>query len=148
VPIRVTLHKSAQTRFKKRACAAYPSEMIGFLIGQNANGLIMTVEDIWYPPDWKEHANEWRVEFQPDWYPSAAEYAELVGLTLIGTAHTHCYKWNEEHEPVLSKADQSDWGQHDLIAGVAVVVKQKNGSKRCRDMSFYGPTVPVDLTVV
>jgi proteasome lid subunit RPN8/RPN11 len=148
MPIRVTLHKKAQTRFKQRACRAFPVEIVGFLVGKNVDGMILTVEDIWYPPDWKDHADEWRVEFQPNWYADALTYAQSRGLSLIGTAHTHTYSASHEHEPVLSNADREDWGKHDLVAAVAVVVKHKNGKKTCRDMAFFGPAVNVDLTVV
>lgn len=145
-PITVSLPRHLRRRWNRWACKAFPSETLGYILGQRVRGGLSAFE-LYIPSDVSDYADEVSIDTPDHWLPEADEAAAEVGLRVIGRVHTHPRKWSD-WAGSMEDAGQSEtdlkpgW---DGAEGITLVVEQEDGSLRCRTR-FYGPSRPAVTT--
>ena len=145
--IQVSIPRRLVTGYKIRACRAWPSEFIAYIIGRR-DGDSYQILDIWYPKNWKACCVEGQVNGDAAWWRDAMEFAAAKKMMPMGTIHTHTYRAGlTVFDEIPSLVDRESWEELDRITGITNVVELSNGKKRCSDPVFHGPPNNAEVTI-
>ena len=144
--IRLTVPPAVERSLIRQARKVYPIEMFAYLLGTIAGDSI-TIDDVWFPENLKEHSGPNSVTPQPEWAIEAHEQAREDGLTIVGWSHSH--PATREEGDLLRDRSQSegdlDCGIRLSVSGVVVVQDVGKKKRRLRaSLRFWGPTIQVE----
>ena len=144
-PVKVELPSKLVKEFKCEAKKAFPKETLAYILGR-INGHNFDVEELWWPDDINNHTSTDEIRLQPYWAAEAQEHAKEHGLQIIGTIHTHPYKYGEVKGPDRAPSENdldSELACYGLI-GICRVVENKNGHLRT-SIRLWSPMLDVKI---
>ncbi len=142
------ISKKLIKQFKDECKEAFPKETLTYLCGDLEQNII-TIEELWSPPDVLKYATKDSILLQPSWSVDAIDYAKENDLIVCGDAHSHpvSYKYNYSVSHWPSEADIVSRGlAWQQITGICVVREGPSG-RLSSSVKFWGPTVPLDVRI-
>lgn len=119
-------------KFRRRVLRAYPNEHMELVWGKQVK---LNVFHIHVFDQIKYIGVSDAIYYDDEQVRESAEEAKLVGLTLLGSIHSH----PECHDSAPSEHDYDEaLKAGELISGIALVCKQPNGRRSIR-IRFWGP---------
>jgi proteasome lid subunit RPN8/RPN11 len=150
IPVRVEIPGRLVDEFKATAKRVFPNEAAAFLIGDDA-GDYVAVDELYIPEDLEHLTSCGTVTLQHHWDMEAREQAQDSGLSIVGTLHSHPYRYGEYIgylDGAPSEGDHSDLAlQKYGIVGICVVAQLKGGALRS-SIKFFSPSPPVETKII
>lgn len=132
--LQIRVPRSLERVMRDYSVFSYPIERPFFLIGAASENAV-SVADLWHPDDWFKYSKPSGVMFQPRWFKLASEYAKQCGLSVVGTAHSHCYFYEDVEAPFnFSTPSEQDFKNFSgfPVLGLTTVVKYPSGKYKSK----------------
>lgn len=137
--ITVRYQKSVLEPFRRAARAAFPNEILAFLLGHEHAG-VWEVLDVWFPPVDDPGGNRWSIDGDAygRWEVEVLEHAREEGLEVIGDIHTHPYEYKDWCRQAMPS--EGDWavGWPQRLSAICQVQQERGGRLTTR-VRFYPP---------
>lgn len=143
-PIQLEVRRSVVTDFKRLAKEVFPKEAFAYILGREAGNLV-EIEDIWVPLDLDKWNDLVSVTVSDDWLPAAKKEAKDLGLTVVGSIHSHPHYSSEDivlQRACVPSAPDLETG-YDQIYGICGVMANIQTGKLRASLKFWGPTFQV-----
>lgn len=143
-PLTLVVPQSITRQFVAQAKEAYPRETLAYLIGTQGEGLSMTAECLWVPPDLESRCKEDGINIQGSWFRGARRFAKRSHMVVLGDIHSHPYPYSDRLI-VDCAPSEVDWdrARPGLIQGICRI-KQRPDKRLTARVRYWGPILPVN----
>jgi len=150
---KVKYPSNLSAEFYKCSKTAWPNEEYAILLGKVLKTGDLEISRLYFPSDRIATQNPDNVLVKRNWFETAHEMAETLGLVLLGDIHSHCYDIPKGEEGPMPGSDPSeaDWewafGMKHLTGGKyrvfgIVRVMRKDGRTGCRTRFWPAVDLP------
>ena len=148
--MKLIIPENIANKARRQAKKWFPLEAYMELIGTiSKNNKVITIMDTWIPGDLSEYTSPGQIDINPAWRKESEKYAESIGGIVIGTIHSHPYKFKEclhspayRLDPSPSSTDLDNMGNE--VMGILVICQNKEG-RFTTNLRLYGPIVKLDV---
>jgi hypothetical protein len=144
-PLRLKFPVRLDAEFKYEAKKKFPKETLAYVLGSITKGQIIACEELFWPDNSIGSEND--IIVKDHWLREAQDSAKEQGLEVIGSIHSHPWKYKEGNMnwPPDRAPSENDYDSvliHAGMLGICVVQEMANHKLRA-SIRFWSPMLNV-----